>query len=208
MKIIITLIILLNYSIFAYSQKFLKNGFLPQKTFLLGFESGGSLTKIESEYSRTGKDYIFYSLRIVPKIAYSPYKNILTGAYYMREIAVYPDMPVQINYGFGGFVRFYLPFINNLLKLNNKFLSSRFLFFSEIYIEKNNFIFDDDKKNIITSENLNTFFYGIKIGSNFRLFNKLYIELAYVFNFDNRNNDFKVFHPELGLEYIFNISKK
>jgi len=206
MKKIITLTIAIVIAVCSYSQNFSRNGILPKKTLILGLESGGSLTKIEAQYSPTGKDYLFYSLRTVPKISYSPIKNILTGIYYMREIAVYPDIPTRINYGFGGFVRGYLPFINSFFKINNNnFFNNRLLFFLELYFEKNNFYLNKNKSTS-TLTTLSTMFYGAKFGINFRLFSKLYIEIAYAQNFDNRNGDFTIFHPELGIEYFFNFS--
>jgi hypothetical protein len=203
-KRILVCLFLLSVSSVLYSQNYLLDGFVPKNSFLIGAESGGMIGHIEPEYSINGNDYWYWSYRVAPKIAYSPFNNFLTGGYYIYEKAVFPNFSNYENWGYGIFSRLYLPQINKILKLNNrKFTGNRILFFSEIYFENNNFMLDQASGNTATLDKLNTIFYGIKIGSNFRLFNKLYIELAYVKNFDNCGGDFDFFHPELGIEYIF-----
>lgn len=204
MKKIIIIITMITFASFTYGQKFLTNGVVPKNSFLVGAETGFSLTHIEKEYSLTGDDVWLYSIRMVPKISYSPFKNFMLGAYYEYEKASSPSFPKHVNYGYGGFTRLYLPQINNIFKLNRgKFLSTRILFFSEVYFEKNNFIYDENTGTEISDE-LNTIFYGLKLGVNFRIINSLYFELAEVKNFDNQGGNFAFLHPELGLEYIFN----
>jgi len=202
----ILLIFLINGFILN-AQTYFSEGFIPKNTILAGFETGGSISHITAEYSISGNDEWEYNLRTVPKIAYAPFNNFFTGLYFEYEFASANGYVTQKNYGYGIFTRYYLSFINKIFRINkSKFLNNRLFFFSEIFAEKNNYMLDDSGFTY-ASDKLNTIIYGLKLGVNFRMFNKFYTEIAYVKDFDNRNGNFSFFHPELSFEYIFNFKK-
>jgi len=192
---------------FNIAQNYLPIGMIPEKSILIGIETGGNVTHIEANYSLTGKDEWTYNIRTVPKISFFPIKNLAFGTYFSYEYLKNPQISFRKNTGIGFFSRYYLPFINKLLKINkSKFLDDRIFIFSEIYLELNNYILNEDG-NTGSSERLNTIFYGFKAGIDFRVYKMLCLEIAYVQNFDNRNGDFKIFHPEIGLEYLINLNR-
>ncbi len=206
-KIILLIIILLIFTI-SKSQDSLSYGIVPKKSILAGFETGGSYMVVQPEYSITGEKMRFFDLRSVPKIAYAPINNFLFGLYFEHEFLNIDGKRDQTINGYGAFLRSYLPFFNRLTKLNNNnYFKDRLFFFSEVYLGKSNIILLENG-DTGSSSGYDTMFYGVKLGTDFRLFNKMFFEIAVVQNFDNRNGDFKSFHPELGFEYIFNILKK
>lgn len=199
--------ILLFFFRINFSQTTFSFGIIPSKSIYIGFETGGSYMVIEPEYSITGKKMKYFALRSVPKIAYIPFNNVLTGMYYEHEFLNIDSKREQTIMGYGLFVRYYLPVINRLIRINNsKFFKNRLFFFSEIYAGKSNIILLDTGDTGST-EGFNTILYGIKLGIDFRVINKLCVEVALVQNFDNRNGDFQTLHPELGIEYFINMNK-
>ncbi len=191
----------------VFSQNTMEFGVLPRGYFSAGFETGGSVLTIVPEYSPTGKRQTYFVLRTVPKIAYAPIENLMTGIYFNYEFLNIDGKREQTYYAYGTYIRYYMPFINKLTGLNKlEIARDRIFFFSEIYAERNNFTLLENG-DTYPSEKLNTVFYGLKTGLNFRIFKKLMLEFAYVQNFDNKNGDFKEFHKEIGFEYFFNTRK-
>ena len=208
MKKIRLLIIILLFFTVSKSQNKFSYGVIPSKSVLIGFETGGSYMVVQPEYSATGEKMKFFVLRSVPKIAYAPFKNLLTGIYYEYEFLNIDGKRDQTIMAFGSFIRYYLPVINKYTKTNNvNFLKDRLFFFSELYAGKSNIILLDNGDTAST-DGFNTIFYGIKLGVNFRIIKKLFVEFALVQNFDNRNGDFQTLHPELGFEYFINKDKQ
>ncbi len=204
MKRYFSLFIFLSFFVTSYSQNYPIDGKISKKTFLAGFETAGSYTKLRN-YDNNDKDYIAWSLRTVPKFAYSPINNLLLGLSLSYEIGKSNIGEKAEIYGIGSFIRLYLPFINQISRANNViFFKERLFFFSEIAYERNNNFYDLSGLTVPQIKLLNNEF-NFLIGINFRIYKKLYIETSYGLPF-HINYEYRKRFPlynRLGFEFIF-----